>query len=266
MCRLLGILNRDARHFWRCLRDESRGFVALSRAHGDGWGVAVHDAKRGWTIAKGVASAHEDPGFDVAASEARGSTLLAHVRRRTVGAVSLANTHPFHHRGWTFAHNGTIGRLDALRVDAGKPTMNLAGETDSELLFAFLMARIESQPGSTEAALASAVDELAGIPSLGAATFLLSDGVTLYAYRHGRPLMLLERCCGERIEAVLVASEPVTEDGPWESISEQTLIAITRESDRVRVKVACSASETASRPNSASSRPLHSKRHRPGAP
>jgi predicted glutamine amidotransferase len=138
--------------------------------------------------------------------------------------------------------------------------MDLAGETDSEVLFAFLMARLE-QPESTKGALASAVDELAGIPSLGAATFLLSDGVTLYAYRHGRPLMLLERRCGERIEAVLVASEPVTDDEPWEPISEQTLIAISRESDRVRVEIVCSAPAV-----SASARPLHSKGHRQGAP
>ncbi len=264
MCRLLGIVSRDVRHFWRCLRDESRGLVALSREHGDGWGIAAHHATRGWSIAKGVASAHEDRSFDVAASEAQGSTLLAHVRRRTVGSVSLANTHPFHRDGWAFAHNGTIERLDAVRAAIGKPTDGIVGETDSEVLFAFLLAKIQSQPASPTSALVSAVEELGRIPSLGAATFLLSDGVTLYAYRHGRPLTLLERRCGDQVEAVLIASEPVTDDEPWSLIPEETLVAISREPDCVRLTVVDLVSRGPSHAFSASARPLpdNHKEHR----
>jgi glutamine amidotransferase len=35
-------------------------------------------------------------------------TVLAHLRRATVGRVALENTHPFCHGSWVFAHNGTL--------------------------------------------------------------------------------------------------------------------------------------------------------------
>jgi len=242
MCRLLGIVSREVRHFWRCLRDESCGLAALSREHHDGWGVAVHDASRGWSIAKGIEGAHRDPNFDLAASEARGSTLLAHVRRRTVGGRSLVNTHPFRHKSWVFAHNGTIERVDALRAAATKSSLRLAGETDSEVLFAFLMGKLESCANArgsepvSEVALALAVNELGKIAGLGASTFLLSNGETLFAYRHDRPLSLLERRCGDRVDAILVASEPVTNEGQWQAVPERTLLSIS-----ARAEPMCSA-------------------------
>jgi glutamine amidotransferase len=235
MCRLLGIVARETREFRHCLRDAPGSLEALGREHSDGWGIAVHDTSRGWSISKRATSASSDPAYVAAVAEANGSLLLAHVRKRTVGAVSLDNTHPFRDGDWVFAHNGTIDRVADLRTtldDAHLATIR--GETDSEVLFAFLMAKLASHPSVkssrfvADMVLARAVEDLAGVPSLGAATFLLSDGVVLYAYCQGRPLALLERRRDSRSEAILIASEHVTSDEPWTSIAEGTLLTVWR--------------------------------------
>jgi glutamine amidotransferase len=246
MCRMLGIVSREPRHHRRCLGDAPRSLAALSREHGDGWGIAVHAPGCGWSFEKGAANAANDPAYDTAMSEARGTLLVSHVRKRTVGEISLLNTHPFRHGEWVFAHNGTIDRIDELRRGAGEgAVVAIRGDTDSELLFAYLMAGMAALAGAqlcrsrfvTDMALARTVCDLARIPGLGAATFLLSDGTTLYAYRQGRPLFLLQRQAGRaavgapedrHTEAILVASEPVTDDERWSAISEGTLVAIWR--------------------------------------
>jgi hypothetical protein len=76
--------------------------------------------------------------------------------------------------------------------------------------------------------IARAVEDLASIPALGAATFLLSDGAVLYAYCQGRPISLLERRTGARTDAILIASEQITPDEPWSAVAEGTLLVVWR--------------------------------------
>ena len=233
MCRLLGIVARERQGFGRCLREAPRSLAVLGREHADGWGIAVHDTNVGWKVTKRSASAGRDPEFDATAADATGAFLIAHVRKRTVGEVSFENTHPFRRGDWVFAHNGTIERMSELQTAVPSTSDATAGNTDSELLFAFLMARLASHPAApgsrfvTDMVLARAVEDPARMASLGTATFVLSDGVTLYAYRHGKPLYLLERTSQGRVEAILVASEAVTTEA-WTPIAERTLVAIWR--------------------------------------
>lgn len=235
MCRLLGIVSGDRRGFRRCLREAPRSLHALGREHNDGWGIAVHEATAGWTVTKRPTAASDDPTFEQAVSAARGSVLVAHVRKCTVGGISQDNTHPFRRGRWVFAHNGTIERVGDLRAtldDVSRAA--LRGDTDSEVLFAFLLARLASHPSTqgsqfvADMVLARAIEELSSFPSLGSTTFLLSDGVALYAHCQGRPLFLLERHVDSRIEAILVASEQVTPDEPWASIPEGALLTVWR--------------------------------------
>lgn len=235
MCRLLGIVTRERQDFRRCLQDAPRSLETLGREHGDGWGIAVHEATAGWTVTKRATAAGEDPAFEAAASQAHGSLLVAHVRQRTVGRVSQDNTHPFRRADWVFAHNGTIERVADLRATLDEAALAaVRGETDSELLFAFLMARLSSHPSAegsrlvADMVIARAVEDLANIPALGTATFLLSDGAVLYAYCQGRPISLLERRTGARTDAILVASEQITPDEPWNAIAEGSLLVVWR--------------------------------------
>ena len=76
-------------------------------AHPDGWGVAVYDNDHPW-IERRAAAAYEDLHFSTTAERVYAETVVAHVRKATVGEPSLANTHPFAHACWTFTHNGTV--------------------------------------------------------------------------------------------------------------------------------------------------------------
>jgi predicted glutamine amidotransferase len=152
MCRLLGIVSSEPTEFRLILQDAPRSLAALSREHRDGWGVAVFESQQasqtvadhGWRLRKAVACAAEDQDFRRLAA-APGEVVISHIRRRTVGAVSLENTHPFRNGRWVFAHNGTIHERDYLRSSSSARRLaEVRGHTDSELFFAYLLTELDA--------------------------------------------------------------------------------------------------------------------------
>jgi glutamine amidotransferase len=255
MCRLLGIVSSEPTEFRLVLREAPRSLAALSREHRDGWGLAIWDDGNEWRLEKGTLCAHEDDEFHRLAVGMRGEQLVAHVRQRTVGHTKLENTHPFRSGRWVFAHNGTIKDLPFLREGVSPARhAEIRGETDSELLFAWLLTRLDEagvtdvEPGeATDRVVRDAVRVMRAKPDFGAFNFLLADGATTYAHRFGRSLYLLERNPQDAVRssrvsrsgvivetpwsqrrfAVLVASERLT-DEPWEELAEGMLIRVDR--------------------------------------
>jgi glutamine amidotransferase len=256
MCRLLGIVSSEPTDFKIVLREAPRSMAALSRQHRDGWGIAVFDeTARGWCVEKGVACASEDARFHQLAVGSRGEILISHVRQKTVGDTSLANTHPFERGRWIFAHNGTIKDLGWLRTKSSPERLaEIRGDTDSELLFAWLLtsldeAAVAGKPAciETDRAIGKAARAAREREGLGAFNFLLSDGTTTYAHRFGRTMFLLDRGPLDEVRtrrmapdgtvletpwsaqrlAVFIASEQVT-DEPWQHVEEGTLLRIDR--------------------------------------
>jgi glutamine amidotransferase len=88
--------------------------IMQSDTHRHGWGMAIYRNQKPY-IERQAKAAMEDEGFRRAAVRAYSDTVLAHLRRATVGRVALENTHPFSHGSWIFAHNGTLPRFDDLR-------------------------------------------------------------------------------------------------------------------------------------------------------
>lgn len=257
MCRLLGIVASEPTDFKIVLREAPRSMAALSREHRDGWGIAVFDDDaNGWCVEKGVACASEDARFHQLAVGSRGEILVSHIRRKTVGETALVNTHPFERGRWVFAHNGTIKDVSWLQKNASQPRLaEVSGETDSEILFAWLLTRLDEAGvtatpacGVTDAALGGAVRAARGLTEPGALNFLLSDGMTTYAHRFGRTMYLLDRGPQDEVRtrrssrdgtvletpwsphrsAVFIASERMT-DEPWQQVEEGTLVRIDRE-------------------------------------
>jgi predicted glutamine amidotransferase len=255
MCRLLGIAASEPTDFKIVLREAPRSLATLSREHRDGWGLAVFDEGAGWRLEKGVVCAGEDERFHRLAVGSRGDVLISHIRRKTVGETSLVNTHPFERGRWVFAHNGTVEEVTWLRTQTSRERLaEVRGETDSELLFAWLLTQLD-QAGVTHAAASPATDRvIAGAarvarqrPRFGAFNFVLSDGSALYAHRFGRTMHLLERGPHDEVRArrmsrdgtvietpwsqrrtgVFVASEKMT-DEPWQVIEEGMLLRIDR--------------------------------------
>jgi predicted glutamine amidotransferase len=256
MCRLLAIAANEPTDFKIVLREAPRSLAALSREHRDGWGIAVFDVQsHRWQIDRGVACASEDERFHRLAVGSRGEILVSHVRQKTIGETSLANTHPFERGRWVFAHNGTIKDVAWLRTRASPERLaEIYGETDSELLFAWILTRLDeagltSQPASqeTDAALDAAARDAREREGFGAFNFLLSDGMTTYAHRFGRSMFLLERQPEDAVRrrrtardgtivetpwssgrtAVFVASERIT-DEPWQHVEEGVLLRVER--------------------------------------
>ncbi len=248
MCRLLGIVASEPTEFRLVLRESSRSIANLSQEHSDGWGLAIHDHdERKWTLHKGIECAQRDAKFHELAVGSRGELLVAHIRKKTVGATSLENTHPFQRGPWVFAHNGTIRDMDYLRARTSEArAREIRGQTDSELFFAFLLSRLdEVAEDMRDRTISEVVRELGARPEFGAFNFLLSNGPVLYAHRFGRTLFLLERRphdevrmrresedgtivqtpWSQRRHALFVASERMT-DEPWQEIEEGSLLRL----------------------------------------
>jgi glutamine amidotransferase len=207
----------------------------LSRAHPDGWGVAVLDANDAWEVERRAECAGRDAVFETVADTISGIALVAHIRARTVGPVSVANTHPFRRGGWVFAHNGTV---DDDRFLLGRTSRErrseCEGQTDSEMLFAYLLTRLD-ESGLANAQWSHELDHVvahavasAAEARIGSLNFVLSNGFALYAARQGRSLYMLQRRPSEGgPDAFLVASEPVTHE-MWQQLDDGVLLRCKR--------------------------------------
>jgi len=153
--------------------------------HADGWGLALYDGNAVRSFLEPHAAAKSALATYVRQNPIKTLLAIAHVRKRTRGQVTLANTHPFVRelwgRSWTFAHNGTVKKLKRLSLGRFEPI----GNTDSELAFCALLAglqkRFKTYP-RTPRALWSAIAEISTtIGNEGTFNFLLGDGRYLYA-------------------------------------------------------------------------------------
>lgn len=259
MCRLVGIIASESTEFGLCLKEAPRSLARLSREHPDGWGIAIFDRTRAsWRVHKGTERAYEDTRFHEIAARSEGNVLVAHVRQKTVGPTRLENTHPFERDGWLFAHNGTVKAIDVVRAGASKARLaEVQGDTDSEILFAHLLTRLDEagltklHDEATRSTATLVIEEAAKKlreQNVGAFNFLLSDGATCFAHRFGRSLFILERSPSDpvrekrdvgpnativtkwtqRRHAVLIASERIT-DEPWRELDERTFLRIDRD-------------------------------------
>ncbi len=260
MCRMLGVVSAAARSFGALLEQAPRSIASLSNEHPDGWGVAVSHTPRTpvrpdgpgstlrpapspWLIHRSLLRAAEDHTFHDLASQLVGDLLLVHVRQKTHGPTSMANTHPFTAGRWVFAHNGKVEDIAFLeRALSPARRAELRGETDSERLFAFLLTRFDAAGITTAAAparilevLRVVVRELGDHAGLGTASFLLSDGRGLFAHRRGAPLFLLQRsahgvggcpdCLGS--PCIAVTTEPITDEA-WQPLDDGDLVHVAR--------------------------------------
>jgi glutamine amidotransferase len=212
-----------------------------SHKHPHGWGIGWYQGGA-VQLRRGVTPAHADEAFVAAAREARSEIVLAHVRDASVGAVSAANTHPFVHGRWIFAHNGTVARFKKVaRVRAAveaeiDPALrpHLAGETDSERVFLVFLTRLgalaRGSPdlevvrralADTVATVSRIADPHAEKPS--SLNLCVTDGRVLAVCRRGRTLHVAPHIATTGVFAI--ASEMVG-GGPWHEVPEEGFVGI----------------------------------------
>jgi glutamine amidotransferase len=267
MCRLYGFLANEPTKVECALVLAQNSLLTQSRGdgddsgHPDGWGIAYYENGRP-SVERRETAAFEDLHFSETAERVFARTVIAHVRRATVGARVLANAHPYTYGSWAFAHNGTLagftGLEPHLREETDAELLELRhGTNDSELVFLWLLSRLGAAGAVTDPAgtatgrlvgvFASALADLIAMGEraeperVSRLNFLLTDGRRLLASRWQRDLHLVERddvhdceICGiphvhhhegRRYRAVVLASEPLTHE-TWRRVPEASVVAI----------------------------------------
>lgn len=265
MCRLYGFLANEPTKVDCSLVYSQNALMQQSRVcesgldHTDGWGIVTYQSGVPH-LKKKTTAAFEDQSFSMAAEQAYSTAIVAHVRKATVGDISIKNTHPFVSDRWTFAHNGTLTGFDRICDQLESETRpelqaQRKGTTDSEQYFLWLMSRAQNftKPGIREIDSAGLIDVLQkSVEQLASRcrsndqnepprlNFVLTDGELMLACRWNHSLFTIERAgiseceiCGiphvhhhETVNhrSVAIASEPVTHQ-KWEEIANQTVVA-----------------------------------------
>jgi predicted glutamine amidotransferase len=207
MCRLLGVVSTEPIAVVDTVGDDVlKDFVALTKVHGDGWGVATV-ARPGEDPAVQVSagSALDDPAFTAATHEQRNGATLVHLRWATSGlAVQPQNSHPFVADGLAMAHNGSIKPIgpmeELLEADIA---VSLRGTTDSERYFGLIRQHRRAAPDLPEA-VRRAVAQLRGIyPDASLNALVLGEDQLIVVHAHARSRLL-----DEDIEEISAAELP----------------------------------------------------------
>lgn len=251
MCRLYAFRSNAPRDVRAELIEQRNSLKSLSREHPDGWGIATWDPAKGPNVVRGVSAAYADPGFDTAASPGPSSLLFAHVRLASVGNVLIENVHPFTRGPWAFMHNGTLtdfkAHRDALEAHIDSDLLEtITSTTDSERCFLLFLTALRAQTaGREEATVQDAAAAIATVMRLverhtdvpgglaSSMNFLASDGRILVASRRGRSLFISDGVtaggmpeCGRPLPQIAIASEPASDEFPWNEVAEDDILGI----------------------------------------
>jgi predicted glutamine amidotransferase len=218
MCRVFGCVAADPVSIRHELLEADNPIIRQSEQHDSGWGMATYQRPDGVDChrVRFPEAAYEDDGFEPATRQ-RGRIFNVHVRRATIGGLSLANTHPFTLGNYSFGHNGTVPLFPKLLDDGVRPP---EGETDSEVMFHFLMH--EYDPAEPFESFRRALAQVVERSPFSGLNFLFSDGEKLFAYRLG----IFELHWLARPGQLLVSSERITAGEPWHSVQQDVLLCL----------------------------------------
>jgi glutamine amidotransferase len=218
MCRILGCVAAEPISIQHELLFAENPLIRQSEEHDSGWGMAVYrqaDSEQP-ELVRFPEAAYSDGEFRHATSM-RGRIFNAHIRRATLGGLTLVNTHPFVMGEYSFSHNGTVIRYPKLLEPGVAPPQ---GQTDSEHLFNWLMCHYDaSNPCASLRKLVQRCIECSPFSGL---NFLFSDGERLYAYKLG----IFELHWLVRPGQALVSSEIITPDEEWHTVQQDVLLVI----------------------------------------
>lgn len=152
--------------------------------HRDGWGIGFYEGRGLRLFHDPEASADSEIARLVQRYPIKSTAVIGHIRQANVGAINLANTHPFVRemwgRYWCFAHNG---QLQAFAPPSG--FYQPIGNTDSEACFCDLLNRLrgrfQEEPATADL-LPVMVAACRSYQTAGIFNCLLSNGDWLFSY------------------------------------------------------------------------------------
>jgi predicted glutamine amidotransferase len=210
--------------------------------HADGWGLALYEGRSVRTFLEPAAASRSKLAAYIRSHPIKTLLAIAHVRKRTRGPISLANTHPFVRELWgrhfTFAHNGTVRGVKKHALGRFQPI----GTTDSEHAFCVILDRLHRRfrgvyPRSraSREQLWEAVAEVGGeLGERGTFNFLLADGEHMFARCATRLCYIVRKAPFKRAtladddltvdfaevttprdRVAIIATAPLTRDEAW---------------------------------------------------
>lgn len=243
-----------------------QSYLARERAeplNGDGFGVAwyapaISDEP---ALFRATTPAWNNPNLTDLARVTKSGCILAHVRAATPPSpVTELNCHPFKHRSISLMHNGFIPAFKTLRRSILRELSNEAfdlirGSTDSEHLLAMFYDHWLAAGGTGVERLAGALSRTIadvealcqshGVEDAPRLNVAVTDGKHAVASRYCRDTALLDSLylhrgkayvCDEGLShmvetddpapAVIVASEPLSDDPGWTMVPENHLVLI----------------------------------------
>lgn len=153
--------------------------------HKDGWGISFFEGKGCRTFMDVQPSAESVVSELVKRYPIRSLNVISHIRKASIGAVNLENTHPFTRelwgKNWVFAHNGDLIDYHPSLSGCYLPV----GTTDSERAFCSILEALkdafEKRPDIPK--LCELIEQKAAeIRQYGIFNFLLSNGDFLVAH------------------------------------------------------------------------------------
>jgi glutamine amidotransferase len=264
MCRLFGFRSVIQSQVHRSLVDADNALAFQSQNHPDGWGVAFY-VDGSPHLTKSASTALHDALFKRVSGIVASETVVAHIRKATVGGNSVLNTHPFQHGKWVFAHNGEIPQFDRCRdaIDAEiAPRLRrfILGDTDSErIFFLFLTQLAQHGPLTQRMSVDEVMDALESstklirkladgpdAPEPCSLNLLVTDGTSLVAVQGGKTLYwsTYKERCSERdtcpffaasceaaskdgfVNHLVVSSEPLSGENIWLEMEQGDMVGV----------------------------------------
>jgi len=212
MSRLIGYVANRADRLRDALHQE-RAVLKIETAPDSpsGWGIGFYHGDE-VLHKKRPTHAGQTVNWENVVGDVRSDCAVLHLRQPTVGDFRAENAHPFRMRQWLFAHRGTIRGFGAVRSNLAESIpdfirRNIRGQTDSEYLFHTVLTFLHDS-GQLDN---PDVNEAQALPAIGAAvalverlaaevgstenslSFILTNGRSMYALRHGASLAFVER-------------------------------------------------------------------------
>ena len=210
-----------------------QSFAPRYQTHGtinaDGFGVGWYDRDKRVEPARYRTTRQiwADLSFASIAGLVSSNAVLAAVRSASPGMpIEETSTPPFTEGPWLFSHNGFVpgfrtgvGRELRRKVSEAR-AVGIAGATDSELLFALVLDRLDggASPADALTSVVGLVEDL----TTARLNFILTDGGRIVATAVRNSLFVLDD--RQLTGSVIIASEPYDGNAAWEVVKDGSIV------------------------------------------
>ena len=156
------------------------------KGHKDGWGAAWYQGAR-VVVKKYSTDAYSDSRYPTVAralSRAVPKSAIIHVRKASVGKLSVVNTQPLQYHEWIFCHNGTVYQAENFPIGRNFKSV-IKGTTDSEKFFLLCMDKVKgaTDPAAFRKALKNVLHYIRAHHDYTALNVIFSNGRFMWALR-----------------------------------------------------------------------------------